>query len=180
MKTVWFSEPVMRGLSLPRTNLSSSTGHLPFQVNFLQFVQIYVAIWHSQHFPKYIFPIQTNIYSAQTQFSTCNSTSTVCSLEKYVLMLHIWTNAFCNLDKSVVLHWTPAIPHSTFCHVSNALSKFWWGSSWGDVAWFSKKYFFTDQDWISQTVTFPNLSGRPFGTHRPVWGPWPEGLIQFD
>ena len=31
MKTVWCSEPVMRGLSLPRTNLSSSTGHLPIK-----------------------------------------------------------------------------------------------------------------------------------------------------
>ena len=28
MKTVWFSDPVMSGLSLPRTNRSSSTGHL--------------------------------------------------------------------------------------------------------------------------------------------------------
>ena len=37
--------------------------------------------------------------------------------------------------------------------------------------------FSTNQDWISQTVTFPNLSGRPFGTHRPVCGPWPEALI---
>ena len=158
-----------------------------------------VVLHRAPAIPSQLFAIWTNIFCHLTQltffpfrqiyilprlnrkFSTCDSTSTVCSLEKYVLMLHIWTNAFCNLDKSVVLHWTPAIPHSTFCHVSNALSKFWWGSSWGDVAWLSKKYFFfTDHDWISQTVTFPNLSGRPFGTHRPVWGPWPEGLIQFD
>ena len=28
MKTVWFCEPVMRGLSFPSTSRSSSTGHL--------------------------------------------------------------------------------------------------------------------------------------------------------
>ena len=41
--------------------------------------------------------------------------------------------------------------------------------------WDSRLY--TDQDWISQTETFPNLSGRPFGTHLPVCGPWPEAFI---
>ena len=89
MKTVWFSDPVMSGLSLPRTNRSSSTGHLS------------------------------------------------------------------NVNPTV----------STFCNVSNVFSCV------------NNLDFSTNQDWISQTVTFPNLSGRPFGTHRPVCGPWPEALI---
>ena len=77
MKTVWSSDPVMRGLSLPSTKRSSSTGHLSFKI-------------------------------------------------------------------------------STFSNDSR---------------------LYTDQDWISQTETFPNLSGRPFATHLPVCGPWPEAFI---
>ena len=85
MKTVWSSDPVMRGLSLPSTKRSSSTGHLSFKI-------------------------------------------------------------------------------STFSNVSSM-----------PFQWDSRLY--TDQDWISQTETFPNLSGRPFGTHLPVCGPWPEAFI---
>ena len=33
MKTVWSSDPVMRGLSLPSTKRSSSTGHLSFKIS---------------------------------------------------------------------------------------------------------------------------------------------------
>ena len=85
MKTVWSSDPVMRGLSLPSTKRSSSTGHLSFKI-------------------------------------------------------------------------------STFSNVSSM-----------SFQWDSRLY--TDQDWISQTETFPNLSGRPFATHLPVCGPWPEAFI---
>ena len=48
MKTVWFSEPVMRGLSLPSTKRSSSTGHLSF---------------HRQLLPKYILPFEQMYFS---------------------------------------------------------------------------------------------------------------------
>ena len=98
------------------------------------------------------------------------------------------TTTFCHSDKYIlprtnrlVLHWKPAIQSQLFA--TSAMPFLVWSVTWSDV---SKKrslfifFLFTDHDWISQTVTFPNLSGRPFGTHRPVWGPWPEDLIQFN
>ena len=37
MKAVWFSDPVMRGLLLPSTSLSSSTGHLDRKTNIVNY-----------------------------------------------------------------------------------------------------------------------------------------------
>ena len=68
-------------------------------------------------------------------------------------------------NQSVVLHRTPVRCQSNRVNFLQRQQREWWFD------------FSTNQDWISQTVTFPNLSGRPFGTHRPVCGPWPEALI---
>ena len=68
-------------------------------------------------------------------------------------------------NQSVVLHRTPVKCQSNRVNFLQRQQREWWFD------------FSTNQDWISQTVTFPNLSGRPFGTHRPVCGPWPEALI---
>ena len=98
-------------------------------VNILQFGQICFAIW-------------TNMFYCLDKYVFC--------LDKYVLlfgqicfllgqiffafwtnMFSVGTNIFCHLNKSVVLHGTPAIPNSIFCNVSNALSS----GNHLDLAW---------------------------------------------
>ena len=89
MKTVWSSEPVIRGLSLPRTNLSSSTGHLPFKVNFSTYIflfgQIYLSFGHldKEHNQRLTLhrspPIPSQLF-AKIHFLI--STITFCNLDK--------------------------------------------------------------------------------------------------
>ena len=147
------------------------------------FGQIHLAIWTNIFWP----PLTTRHLKFQVNFlekinfAISVILNTVCYLDKYVWLIGqirfaIWTNKFCHLNKSVVLHRTPVLFNFLQCQqcLPGGITLTWHGLIFKDVKYFS---FLTDHDWISQTVTFPNLSGRPFGTHRPVCGPWPEDLI---
>ena len=52
MKTVWSSDPVMRGLSLPSTKRSSSTGHLSFKISTFSNVSNAISVrFETLHWP---------------------------------------------------------------------------------------------------------------------------------
>ena len=117
MKTVWCSEPVMRGLSLPRTNLSSSTGHLPLKVNLFPNLFGYLDkyIPSTGHVPFQVNFLQTYIYPQQ---GTYHSTFSFCQIH-----LAIWTNMFACWDKHILQFGEICftVETNTFCHLNKSV-----------------------------------------------------------
>ena len=187
MKTVWSSEPVIRGLSLPRTNLSSSTGHLPFKVNFSKysflFGQIYFFIWtFGQRAQPTSHPSQVTSHSKPT---FCKNT--LFDFNNYILQLGqisfaIWTDTFCNQDKYILLlgqiylaictnqsSSTGHLPLPIQLFALSAMPFLMDISSWPDMVWFKKRYF--------SSCPVQNRSIGDSGLHELTYKERPKRLV---
>ena len=125
------------------------------------FGQIYSAIWTITfgHLDKYI--LTTTNYKApeipsqlfrKINFAISVILNTVCYWDKYVWLIGqirfaIWTNKFCHLNKSVVLHRTPVLFNFLQCQqcLPGGITLTWLGLIFKDVKYFS----FSHWPWLN-------------------------------